>query len=953
MMGRGAKFGYGNRATKRKAIGSRKKDRVSDESDEDYVIGEEESYEEESSEGKFARGNGGRKRKKERIRSREKRERCSDDSDEDYVIGEDGSDDENSEDYCASSAQDVSEESFDLTATGCSGDSWDEGRKVARSKPRKGFAGRGKLGAKRRKYGVSRVSVDSDDCVEDEDEDEDEEFMPDADDCLDDEEEGCWIRRKKKKSGVVRNRVIERKGSVKSRKRRESGASKVLVDSDDWVDDEDEDEDEEFIPDVDDCLDEEGSRIRRKSGIQNRVIGRKGSSKRRKTKRKLKKNTTQKKKKILRGRQGKSGLKKVMSSDDDFLVEDSVAWEKNKNTGRKRRKKGIVHSDSDVADSASSDFEENVSEEERDFIRELASNGDLTTCLTSSSPSKSRKKGRRGKKRRTVHSDSDFVVSCSSDSEYRVSEEERDFIRELAQNKRMDTCLSSSPKGLQVDGASPCRQWRTVAKKGKAKVVDVQLDMGKQVCGICLSEEQRGIIRGTLNSCLHYFCFACIMEWSKVESRCPVCKQRFTTISKPAKLDTGIGLRKTVFKVPRRDQVYRPSEEELRGYHDPYENVVCVECQQGGDDSLMLLCDICDTPAHTYCVGLGREVPEGNHGLCTEESVSGIGAEVFETHVPTYSTSQHPVSIPEQLISRGLDLLASPRYRGGDDIQVESPISGPGAATVSGRRRLRLQIHNLLSTNRMNQSTEISERNNGLPHASLVSDVATSRIEQDQVTFENANSLGSRDSRSVAVEGRVQGSERLSNCCGESPSCSVQNVDAFSARISHMRKQVIYDLNAAPPNGPADDSLYAEQEGTNSLVLGHEQCSQPFTGSSIHIFPCTSGEGCSSHMVEEAKEQVRAMVKRHLKHLSRDTDLEPNAFKDIARRSTHTILAACGFKHSSSKIVSLEPPSGCFHAEKEGRRTDLVRGCCSSCFDSYVRDVVMKLMKMRKQVQLG
>nr|CAD1828531.1 unnamed protein product [Ananas comosus var. bracteatus] len=102
------------------------------------------------------------------------------------------------------------------------------------------------------------------------------------------------------------------------------------------------------------------------------------------------------------------------------------------------------------------------------------------------------------------------------------------------------------------------------------------------------------------------------MEWSKVESRCPLCKRRFVTITKSSKSDLGLGIRKPVIRVEKRDQVYQPSEEEMRGMLDPYESVVCIECQQGGDDNLMLLCDICDSPAHTYCVGLGREVPEGN-----------------------------------------------------------------------------------------------------------------------------------------------------------------------------------------------------------------------------------------------------------------------------------------------------------------------------------------------------
>ena len=58
-------------------------------------------------------------------------------------------------------------------------------------------------------------------------------------------------------------------------------------------------------------------------------------------------------------------------------------------------------------------------------------------------------------------------------------------------------------------------------------------------------------------------------------------------------------------------QVYQPSKEELRSYQDPYENV-CFECHKSGDDELMLLCDLYDSSAHTYCVRLEREVLEGN-----------------------------------------------------------------------------------------------------------------------------------------------------------------------------------------------------------------------------------------------------------------------------------------------------------------------------------------------------
>ncbi|KAL0422082.1 UNVERIFIED_CONTAM: hypothetical protein Slati_3231100 [Sesamum latifolium] len=220
--------------------------------------------------------------------------------------------------------------------------------------------------------------------------------------------------------------------------------------------------------------------------------------------------------------------------------------------------------------------------------------------------------GRRRKP--NVNSDSDFVSSGSSDYEYTISEEEREQVREATEFcRRLNPSLrsSSSLKMIKEEEALPSKTKRP-GKKGKQKMIDMKIEVGKQVCGICLSEEGKRTVRGVLNCCSHYFCFACIMEWSKVESRCPLCKQRFATISRTARANDGQDLKDAVFPVPERDQVYQPSEEELRGYLDPYENVLCTECQQGGDDAFMLLCDLCDSPAHTYCVGLGREVPDGN-----------------------------------------------------------------------------------------------------------------------------------------------------------------------------------------------------------------------------------------------------------------------------------------------------------------------------------------------------
>lgn len=48
------------------------------------------------------------------------------------------------------------------------------------------------------------------------------------------------------------------------------------------------------------------------------------------------------------------------------------------------------------------------------------------------------------------------------------------------------------------------------------------------------------------------------------------------------------------------------------GPPNPYSEVKCSVCHGIQDESLLLLCDLCDSAAHTFCVGLGATVPEGD-----------------------------------------------------------------------------------------------------------------------------------------------------------------------------------------------------------------------------------------------------------------------------------------------------------------------------------------------------
>nr|GLL37353.1 uncharacterized protein LOC109182035 [Ipomoea trifida] len=471
---------------------------------------------------------------------------------------------------------------------------------------------------------------------------------------------------------------------VKRRKRKQVVYREEDTDIDD--DDDDDDDDREFTPDEIDGVGDDEDELpmtRRKKKLCKPQL-RKGNGKGMQRKR-----ISEVSRKKTRKKNSRKKISKISK----------------KTTGKKRRKKRRVKRKARFDD------------------------GDGESMNINTMEKKTRKNigvGRR-KRRIIIDSDSDFVTSESSDLEYTISEEEREQVREASKFCRGLTASWRRPAFLKNSPEEKTQrlQKKRSLRKDKEKVEEVKTESGKQICGICLSEEGKKTIRGTLNCCSHYFCFACIMEWSKVESRCPLCKQRFVTISKPAKSSAGFDLRPVVIQVLERDQVYEPSEEELRGYLDPYENVICTECQQGGDDALMLLCDICDSPSHTYCVGLGHEVPEGNW-YCEGCRSSSPGFQNpqnsnrtsesrtvnnFSVRLPPIANMRdtfdlNEIYVPDTPLAQEVHCTPSPR-----DSQAASPASGSVASTVSDRRRIHRRINQFLS-NRTRQ-VDSRTRDNG------------------------------------------------------------------------------------------------------------------------------------------------------------------------------------------------------------------------------------------------
>ncbi|CAL9105722.1 unnamed protein product [Musa acuminata var. zebrina] len=189
------------------------------------------------------------------------------------------------------------------------------------------------------------------------------------------------------------------------------------------------------------------------------------------------------------------------------------------------------------------------------------------------------------------------------------------------------------------------------AAAGEGSSAAVEEEEEGETCGICFSDCKRSI-RGRIDSCDHYFCFVCIMEWAKVESRCPLCKRRFRSIRRPP-VD-GVFVVERVVDVPVRDQVYHPLGNESVALSDPYAHVSCSICHGSQNEELLLLCDLCDSGSHTYCSGLGTIVPEGDWYCpdCTISRDKHLKSQFDDDRCPQDSVKNvDTTEVPEQSVS--------------------------------------------------------------------------------------------------------------------------------------------------------------------------------------------------------------------------------------------------------------------------------------------------------------
>ncbi|KAI8963527.1 hypothetical protein F5Y11DRAFT_365007 [Daldinia sp. FL1419] len=121
--------------------------------------------------------------------------------------------------------------------------------------------------------------------------------------------------------------------------------------------------------------------------------------------------------------------------------------------------------------------------------------------------------------------------------------------------------------------------------------------------------------------CGHALHDACLREWTGKANSCPICRQAFYLVHVYDKIG---GTQLSSYKVEDKKQVVEFDPQAWMDENpEPEEEIArsCPVCDRADHEDVLLLCDNCDAPYHTFCVGLDS-VPRG-HWFCMECADTG------------------------------------------------------------------------------------------------------------------------------------------------------------------------------------------------------------------------------------------------------------------------------------------------------------------------------------------
>ncbi|KAH6664888.1 hypothetical protein B0J14DRAFT_493051 [Halenospora varia] len=129
-----------------------------------------------------------------------------------------------------------------------------------------------------------------------------------------------------------------------------------------------------------------------------------------------------------------------------------------------------------------------------------------------------------------------------------------------------------------------------------------------------------------IKPCGHVLHDDCLRLWSQKANSCPICRQSFNLVEVLDKVD---GTVQSEYKVEDRKQVMTNEFDPNWIVEEVEEaSVPCPICNSADREDVLLLCDGCDTPYHTHCMGLPG-VPAGQW-FCMECENDGLNERAAE-----------------------------------------------------------------------------------------------------------------------------------------------------------------------------------------------------------------------------------------------------------------------------------------------------------------------------------
>ena len=115
------------------------------------------------------------------------------------------------------------------------------------------------------------------------------------------------------------------------------------------------------------------------------------------------------------------------------------------------------------------------------------------------------------------------------------------------------------------------------------------------------------------DGCDHNFCKTCLIEWSQISGKCPMCKNEYNNIFI---YDDGVKKQISVNEIRKKFKKEKNDENENENIEK-----VCYLCRKNEDENNLVLCDRCkETFCHYYCCNL-KKMPVGKWfcEFCQEE----------------------------------------------------------------------------------------------------------------------------------------------------------------------------------------------------------------------------------------------------------------------------------------------------------------------------------------------